>query len=135
MSNSTTEQDNAGLGLLGHGVNIVVGEQDHRHHRSRAGDGRDSKRKNRQVAPRLGRPRFRIQLSEEHLQTEEEKDDPACNFERVQVNADGIENDLPRHHCDDKNDRRIDRSPQSGATPLRAGKGCPLTRQKLPRCR
>jgi len=40
------------------------------------------------------------------------------------VNADGIENDLPCHHCDDKNDRGIDRSTQRGATPLRAGKRC-----------
>jgi hypothetical protein len=74
--------------------------------------------------PRLGRSGFRIHSSEEHLQTEQEKNDPACNFERVQVNADGIENDLSRHHCDDKNDRGIDRSTQRGATPLRAGKGC-----------
>jgi len=47
-----------------------------------------------------------------------------CTFERVQVNADRIENDLPRHHCHDKNDRGIHRSTQRGATPLRAGKGC-----------
>jgi len=104
----------------------VVGEQDHCHHGSRTGNGRDSKRKYGQVAPGLGRSRFylRIQSSEEHLQTEEEKDDPACNFERVQVNADGVENELSRHHCDDKNDRGIGSSTQRGATPLRAGKRC-----------
>ena len=71
---------------------------------------------------RLGRSRFRIQLSEEHLQTKQEKDDPACNFERVQVNANGIENELPRHHCDDKNARSIKAGTQRGATPLRAAK-------------
>ncbi len=74
--------------------------------------------------PGSGAPAFSIHSSEEHLQTEEEKDDPTCNFERAQVNADGIENDLSRHHCDDKNDRGIDRSTQRGATPLRAGKRC-----------
>ena len=84
----------------------------------------NSERKDGQVAPRLGRSRFRIHSSEEHLQTEEEKNDPACNFERVQVNADGVENDLSRHDCHDKNDRGIDRSTQRGATSLRAGKGC-----------
>jgi hypothetical protein len=42
----------------------------------------------------------------------------------VQVNADGIENDLAGYHCDDKNDRGIDASAQRGATPLRAGKRC-----------
>jgi hypothetical protein len=46
--------------------------------------------KDGQIPPRFGRSGFRIHSSEEHLQTEEEKDDPACNFERVQVNADGI---------------------------------------------
>jgi len=40
-----------------------------------------------------------------------------AQFERVQVNTDGIENDLPRHHCDDKNYRGIDGSTQRGATP------------------
>jgi hypothetical protein len=49
-----------------------------------------------------------------NLQTEQEKNDSACNFERAQVNADGIENDLSRHNCDDKNYRSIDRSTQRG---------------------
>jgi hypothetical protein len=74
--------------------------------------------------PGSGAPGFAFHSSEEHLQTEKEQDDPACNFERVQVNADGIENDLPGHHCHDKNDRGINRSTQRGATPLRAGKRC-----------
>src|SRR5213595_3149606 len=51
----------------------------------------------------------------------------ACDFERVEVNADGIENELTRHHCDDKNDRGIDRGTQCGATPLQAGKRCRQT--------
>jgi hypothetical protein len=42
----------------------------------------------------------------------------------VQVNADRVENDLPRDDRDDKNDCGIDRSSQRGATPLRAGKEC-----------
>lgn len=86
----------------------------------------DSERKNSQVAPLLGHSRFylRIQSSEEHLQTEQEKNDPACNFERVQVNADGIEDELSRHHCDDKNNCGIDRSTQRGAAPFCAGQRC-----------
>jgi len=43
------------------------------------------------------------------LQTDQEKNDFTCNFERAQVNADGIENDLSRHHYGDKNDRSTQR--------------------------
>ena len=73
-------------------MEIVIGQEDHRHHCARPGDGRHRQWEHREVAPRLWRSRLRLHFPEKHLQTEQEQNYAAGHFERVQVNADRVEN-------------------------------------------
>ena len=98
-------KDNAGFEPLRHRINIVIGQDDHRHHCARSGDGRHRQREHREVAPLLWRTSRLIHFPEKHLHTEQEQNDAAGHFERVHVNADRVENDLadgPGGHEDDR---------------------------------
>jgi hypothetical protein len=112
-------QDNARFEPLRHRINIVISQDDHRHHRARPGDGRYRQREHREVAPLLRRSiRLRIHFPEQHLHTEQEQNDATGHFERVHVNADRVENDLADSPGGHEDDRGVNHSTQRREMPL-----------------
>jgi hypothetical protein len=118
------QQDDAGLGLLRHRINIVIRQHEHRHQRARARDRRHGHREHGQVAPRLGRSWFGIQSPKKHFEREQEQDESACHFERVHTNPNGVENNLSRYHRDDQDNSGVEGSAQRGAVPFRPCQRC-----------
>ncbi len=71
------QENNTGLDLLGNGVNIVFRQHNHRHDRVGASDRRNCQREDGKITAFFRRRRSRIELAEEHFDSEEEQNDAA----------------------------------------------------------
>src|SRR4030095_17124590 len=79
------EENGGGLRLLQRRVDVVVGQDDDGHDRSRTGDRGNGDRKDGEVVARLRSARLRVVPAEQHLKREDEEDQASRELEGEKV--------------------------------------------------